>query len=49
MQADRRLLGPERTKDAIEDIPWYTWIWKTVAEYEPTIAAIVKAEHLEIP
>lgn len=49
MQADRQLLGEKRTKAVIEQIPWYTWVWKTVVKDESTIAGVVNAEHLELP
>lgn len=48
MQALRQLIGPKKTQAVIRQIPWYTWIWKTVVRQEPTIAAVVKSEHLEI-
>jgi len=41
MQADRQLLGEKRTRAVIEEIPWYTWIWKTVVNDESTIAGVV--------
>ena len=48
MQADRQIIGEERTKKVIKNKPWYLWIYKTVTEDEPRIAAIVNGEHLEI-
>ncbi len=48
MQADRQLLGEKRTKAVIQEIPWYTWIWKTVVKDESTIAGVVDANKLEI-
>lgn len=48
MQAGRQLIGEKRTKAVIEEIPWYTWIWKTVVKDEATVGGIVTAEHLEI-
>jgi hypothetical protein len=48
IQADRQIIGEERTKKVIRNKPWYLWIYKTVTEDEPRIAAIVNGEHLEI-
>jgi hypothetical protein len=48
VQALRQLIGPKKTKSVIRQIPWYTWIWKTVLTDESTIGTVVKAEHLEI-
>jgi hypothetical protein len=48
MQADRQLIGEKRTKRVIEQTPWYSWIWKTVVNDEPAIAAVVKEQHLEM-
>lgn len=49
MQASRQLIGEKRTKKVIEEIPWYSWIWKTVVHDEAAIAAVVQENHLEIP
>lgn len=49
MQADRELIGPQRTKRVIAQTPWYSWIWKTVVQDEPTIAAVVQAHDLAMP
>lgn len=49
MQAGRQLLGEKKTKKAIDQIPWYGWIWKTVLNDEATIASVVAEQHLEIP
>jgi hypothetical protein len=49
IQADRALIGPERTAEVIRKKPWYLWIYKTEIEDEPRIAAIVKAQRLDIP
>ena len=49
MRADRQLIGEKRTKRVIEQTPWYSWVWKTVVNDEPTIAAVVKEQHLEMP
>jgi hypothetical protein len=48
IQADRQIIGPERTDQVIKNKPWYTWIYKTIARDEKTIATIVKGNHLEI-
>jgi hypothetical protein len=48
IQADRQILGPERTDRVIRNKPWYTWIYKTVTRDEKTIAGIVNENHLEI-
>ena len=48
IQADRQLMGGERTMAVIRDKGHYTWIYKTDLEDEARIAAIVNNEHLEI-
>jgi hypothetical protein len=48
IQADRELIGRERTDRVIKDKPWYTWIYKTILRDEDRIAALVKAEQLEM-
>ena len=48
IQADRQLIGPERTEKVIKNKPWYTWIYKTILQDEDRIAALVKAERLEM-
>ena len=48
IQADRELIGAERTEKVIKNKPWYTWIYKTVVQDEDKIAALVKSEHLEM-
>jgi hypothetical protein len=48
IQADRQIIGEERTKKVIKNKPWYLWIYKTVTDDELRIAAIVNGEHLEI-
>jgi len=48
IQADRQLIGPERTARVIKSKPWYTWIYKTILRDEDKIAALVKAERLEL-
>jgi hypothetical protein len=47
IQADRQLIGPERTSAVISDKGHYTWIYKTVLQDEPRIAAIVRRHHLD--
>ena len=48
IQADRQLMGEERTMAVIKDKGHYTWIYKTDINDEARIAAIVQNEHLEI-
>jgi hypothetical protein len=48
IQADRALIGPERTDKVIKNKPWYTWIYKTILQDEDKIAALVKEEDLEM-
>jgi hypothetical protein len=48
IQADRQVIGENRTKRVIKNKPRYLWIYKTVTDDEPRIAAIVNGEHLEI-
>jgi hypothetical protein len=48
IQADRELIGRERTDRVIKSKPWYTWIYKTILRDEDRIAALVKAEQLEM-
>lgn len=48
IQADRQVIGPERTERVIKHKPWYTWIYKTINRDEKTIAAIVTQNHLDI-
>jgi hypothetical protein len=47
IQADRQLIGPERTSAVISGKGHYTWIYTTVLQDEPKIAAIVRRHHLE--
>jgi len=49
IQADRALIGRERTDAVIRKKPWYLWIYKTEIDDEPRIAAVVKAQRLDIP
>jgi hypothetical protein len=50
MQADRQLIGRERTPRVMQF--WsehhYRWVYKTIIEDEPRIAAIVQRERLQI-
>jgi hypothetical protein len=48
IQADRQLLGEERTIAVIRDKGHYTWIYKTDLDDEARIATIVQNERLEI-
>jgi hypothetical protein len=48
IQADRQIIGPERTDRVIKNKPWYTWIYKTITEDEKRIAGVVNGNHLEI-
>jgi hypothetical protein len=48
IRADRELMGRERTDRVIKNKPWYTWIYRTILRDEDRIAALVKAEHLEL-
>jgi hypothetical protein len=48
IQADRRLIGPERTAAVIQNKGHDTWIYKTILQDEPRIAAVVARHHLEI-
>jgi hypothetical protein len=48
IQADRELIGPERTAAVIANKGHYTWIYKTVLQDEPAIAAVVRRHRLGI-
>jgi hypothetical protein len=48
IQADRQLMGEERTMAVIRDKGHYTWIYKTDLDDEARIATIVQNERLEI-
>jgi hypothetical protein len=48
IQADRALMGTERTAKVIREKPWYTSIYKKELEDEARIGAAVKAEGLEV-
>lgn len=48
IQADRELIGPERTDQVIKNKPWYTWIYKTILRDEPRIRFVVQEHGLEL-
>jgi hypothetical protein len=48
IQADRTLIGSDRTAQVIKNKPWYTWIYRTILRDEDRIAALVKEERLEM-
>jgi hypothetical protein len=48
IQADRELLGPERTSAVVADKGHYTWIYKTVLHDEDKIAAVVRRHRLAV-
>ena len=48
IQADRKLIGAERTMAVIKDKGHYTWIYSTILRDEPRIAAVVEGHRLEI-
>jgi hypothetical protein len=48
IQADRQLIGEQRTMAVIRDKGHYTWIYKTDLDDEARISEIVKHEQLEI-
>jgi len=48
IQADRELIGPNRTDEVIKNKPWYTWIYKTILQQEGRIGAVVDEHHLRI-
>jgi hypothetical protein len=48
IEADRQLIGPERTLAVIKDKGHYTWIYSTILRDEPRIAAVVDQNHLRI-
>ena len=48
IQADRRLIGRERTAAVISKKPHYTWIYKTILRDEASIGALVAKYHLSI-
>ncbi len=48
IEADRQLIGPERTMAVIKDKGHYTWIYSTILRDEPKIAAVVDENHLRL-
>jgi hypothetical protein len=48
IQADRELIGPERTAAVIRNKGHYTWIYKTVLQDEDKIAGVVRRHRLEV-
>jgi hypothetical protein len=48
IQADRRLIGPERTAAVVANKGHYTWIYKTVLQDEARIAGVARRHQLEI-
>jgi hypothetical protein len=48
IQADRELMGTERTAAVIRNKGHYTWIYKTVVQDEAKIAAVVRRHRLEV-
>ena len=48
IEADRQLIGPERTMAVIKDKAHYTWIYSTILRDEARIAAVVDENHLRI-
>ena len=48
IQADRQLIGSERTSAVVADKGHYTWIYKTILQDEPRIAGVARRHHLEI-
>jgi len=48
IEADRQLLGPERTMTVVRNKGHYTWIYDTIFRDEPKIAAVVDEHQLRI-
>jgi hypothetical protein len=48
IQADRQLIGPERTKAVINNKGHYTWIYETILRDESRIAAVVVGHRLQV-
>jgi hypothetical protein len=48
IQADRELIGRERTDAVIRNKGHYTWIYKTVLQDEAKIAGVVRRHGLEV-
>lgn len=48
IQADRELMGTDRTEEVIKNKPWYTWIYKTILRDEDKVRDVVQEHHLEV-
>src|SRR6202051_4051347 len=48
IQADRELIGRERTDRVIQNKPWYTWIYKTIFQDEHRIGALMRTSSLTL-
>jgi hypothetical protein len=48
VQADRELIGPERTSAVVADKGHYTWIYATVLRDEKRISDLVDRHHLRV-
>jgi hypothetical protein len=48
IEADRKLMGPERTMTTIRNKGHYTWIYETILRDEARIAAVVDEHNLRI-
>jgi len=48
IEADRHLIGPERTLTAVKNKGHYTWIYETIFRDESKIAAVVDEHQLRI-
>jgi hypothetical protein len=49
IQADRELIGSERTDRVISSIDHYLWVYRTIIKDEGKIAAIVRSSGLNLP
>ena len=48
IEADRQLIGPERTMKTIRNKGHYTWIYETIFRDEPRIASVVDEHQLRL-
>jgi hypothetical protein len=48
IQADRQLMGAERTDVVVSGKGHYTWIYKTILADEPRIGAVVRRHRLDV-
>jgi len=48
IQADRELIGPNRTDEVIKNKPWYTWIYSTILRDEAKIRGVAQEHGLEV-